>query len=114
MKKIYFLILIICITITAKAGNEDFPIGARSAAMGNASVSLSDVWSVQHNQAGLGFVRNVSAGVYYENRFLLKELSVKGGVFAMPVKGGTFGLCITNFGYSLYSENKYSLSFAKA
>ena len=114
MKIIYSLILFIYLTISVYAGNEDFPIGARSAAMGNASVSLIDVWSAQHNQAGLGFLHDPSAGVYYENRFMLKELSVKGAVLAMPVKGGTFGLCISNFGYSLYSENKYSLSFAKA
>ena len=114
MKKIYSIILSLGITFSIQAGNEDFPIGARSAGMGNASVSQSDVWSAHHNQAGLGFVRDISAGVYYENRFLLKELSIKGGVMALPVKGGTFGLCISNFGYSLYNENKYSLSFAKA
>jgi hypothetical protein len=100
--------------LTATAGNEDFPIGARSAGMGNASVSLSDAWSAQYNQAGLGFVRDISGGVYYENRFLLKELGIKGGVIALPVKAGTFGICVSNFGYSLYSESKYSLSFAKA
>ena len=98
----------------SKAGNENFPVGARSSGMGNASVSLSDVWSAHHNQAGLGFVRDISAGAYYENRFLIKALSIKGGVIALPVKGGTFGFCISNFGYSLYHENKYSLSFAKA
>lgn len=114
MKKLCSTIIAISIAFATNAGNEDFPIGARSSAMGNASASLSDVWSAQHNQAGLGFVHDFSAGVYYENRFLLKELGVKGGVVAIPVKGGTFGVCITNFGYSLYSENKYSLSFAKA
>jgi hypothetical protein len=114
MKKSLSSIIISCLVYSVSAGNEDFPIGARSAAMGNASVSLSDVWSAQHNQAGLGFVKDISAGAYYENRFLLKELGIKGGVAAIPVKAGTFGLCISNFGYSLYSENKYSLSFAKA
>jgi hypothetical protein len=114
MKKLYTILFVSGFALFSKAGNEDFPIGARSSAMGNASVSLSDVWSAHHNQAGLGFERNVSAGVYYENRFLLKELSVKGAVVAVPVKGGTFGLCVTSFGYSLYNENKYSLSFAKA
>ncbi len=100
--------------IAAKADNENFSIGARSSGMANASVSLNDVWSAQQNQAGLGFLHNSAAGVYYENRFLLKELSIRGAVVAVPVKGGTFGLCITNFGYSSYSENKYSLSFAKS
>ncbi len=114
MKKYLFILCAITIFITAKANNENFPIGAHSSAMGNASVSFSDVWSTHHNQAGLGFVRDILAGAYYENRFLLKELSVKGAVVALPVKSGTFGLLISNFGYSLYSENKYSLSFAKA
>ncbi len=114
MKKLYPLLFFLTLACIAKSGNEDFPIGARSSAMGNASVSLSDVWSAHHNQAGLGFVRDYSAGVYYENRFLLKELSTKGGAIAVPVKGGTFGFCVTSFGYQAYSENKYSLSFAKA
>ena len=116
MKKTYIPLLIIFVSsaFIANAGNEDYPIGARSAAMGNASVSLSDVWSAHHNQAGLGFVRDYSVGVSYESRFLLKELSVKGGAVAIPIKGGTFGLCITNFGYTNYNENKYSVSFAKA
>ncbi len=107
-------VFFISYTLLAHAGNENFPIGARSAAMGNASVSLSDAWSAQQNQAGLGFMKDISAGVYYENRFLLKELSLKGAVIAIPVKGGAFGLCISNFGYSAYSENKYCFSFAKA
>lgn len=114
MKRIYLLSTCIFAFLVSQAGNENPTLGARSAGMGNASVSLGDVWSAQHNQAGLGFVRDISAGAYYENRFLLKELSIKGGVIALPVKGGTFGLCISNFGYSLYNENKYSLSFAKA
>ena len=92
MKKSYLTILCIATAFFSKAGNEDLPLGARSSGMGNASVSLSDVWSAHHNQAGLGFVRDISAGAYYENRFLLKELSIKGGVVALPVKGGTFGL----------------------
>lgn len=82
--------------------------------MSNASVSLHDVWSAHHNQAGLGFVKNYSCGVYYENRFLVKELSLRAGVAAIPIKGGTFGLSFSNFGYSLYTESKYSISYAKA
>lgn len=116
MRKIYiiFLLLVVCCTLNATAGNENFPVGARSAAMGNASVSFSDVWSVHHNQAGLAFLRGLEAGVYYENRFMVKELGLKNAAVAIPVKVGAFGLSITNFGYSAYSENKYSLSYAQA
>ena len=114
IKKWALSIFLISLALHANAGNENFPLGARSAAMGNASVSLTDLWSVQQNQAGLAFLRDVSSGVYYENRYSLKELSLKAAAIALPVKGGTFGLCISNFGYSQYSDNKYCLSFAKS
>ncbi len=113
MKKVCITIVSVSGVLISCAQSRNFQIGARSAAMGNASVSLSDVWSAQQNQAGLGFLTNISTGIYYENRFLLKELSVRAAVVALPIKGGTLGMCFTNFGYSLYHENKYSLSFSK-
>ncbi|MBA3704865.1 MAG: hypothetical protein H0W84_02885 [Bacteroidetes bacterium] len=113
MKNFFFFLFAVSIFSSAKASNENFSLGARSSAMGNASVSLTDVWSAHHNQSGLGFVRQFSAGTYFENKFLLKELSVKGLALALPIKAGTIGICITSFGYSLYSENKYSISFSK-
>jgi hypothetical protein len=90
------------------------PVGSRASALGNSTASLSDTWSAAQNQAGLGLVRVPGAGVFYENRFLIKELSIRSAVLAMPVKVGTMGLALTDFGYSLYKENKYSLSFGKA
>lgn len=107
--KLFLFISASCYSIT-----DNNPIGARSAAMANASVSFTDLWSSHHNQAGLGFVKNYSAGAYYENRFMIKELGLRGGCAAIPVNGGTFGIAVSNFGYSQYNENKYSLSFGKA
>jgi len=101
-------------SILSFAGNDNQCIGSRSNALGNASVTLSDVWSTSHNQAGLGFMKNISTGVYYENRFLLNAISLKAAAFAIPVKAGCFGLSFSNFGYSLYNENKIGLAFGKA
>lgn len=98
----------------AAFAQDNSPLGARSSGLGNASVSLSDLWSVQNNQAGLGFVKEINAGAYYQNQFMLKELGTKAFVFALPTKSGTFGLCVSNFGYSLFSRNKYGLAFGKA
>ncbi|HEY6160158.1 MAG TPA: hypothetical protein VI112_03015, partial [Bacteroidia bacterium] len=80
----------------------------------NASVTLSDAWSTFNNQAGLGFMKNIAVGTYYEDRFMLKQLSSKAFAFALPVPGGTFGLSYSSFGYSAYSENKYGLAFGKS
>ena len=113
MKK-YFFTVFLSFSFFAFAGNDNQYIGSRSNALGNASVTLNDVWSTTHNQAGLAFMKNISVGVYYENRFNINALSLKAGAFVLPVKPGCFGLSFSNFGYSLYSENKIGLAFAKA
>lgn len=99
-----------------KAGNDNMPIGARAAGLSNSTLALSDVWSVHHNQAGLGFLKNASAGAYYESRFLLPELALKGAVVALPLSKlpGTFGISFRSFGYSLYSESKIGLAYGRA
>jgi len=110
MKKIiltFYFLLIIC--------HSSFSAdGPRSSGMGGASVSLSDAWSAHKNQAGLGFVKSFSAGACYENRFLMNSLNVKSGAVAIPTKRGTFGVAFSNFGYSLFSQNKIGLGFGKS
>ncbi|MBN8702144.1 MAG: hypothetical protein J0M08_03710 [Bacteroidetes bacterium] len=91
----------------------NYSVGARSAAMGNSSVVLQDSWSAQHNQAGLAYTKDYSSALYYENRFFIKEISLKSLVVALPIKKATLGLLVTNFGYKLYQDNKIGLSFAK-
>jgi len=114
MKKKYFLLVFIGIQLSALAQHGYLLSGARSSALGTASVSLSDAWGVIHNQAGLGFVRNTTAGFYYENHFQVKELGLRTALFVLPVKAGTLGASFSNFGYHAYKENKFNLSFAKA
>ncbi len=93
------------------AGNDNNHHGGRSAGLGHTSVTLSDVWSTHHNQAGLGWLTNPEMGVFYQNRFLIKEMSYMGGAFALPTNSGTFGLSYSNFGYSLYGESKTGLAY---
>lgn len=87
------------------------PVGARSTAMGGVNATLSDVWSANNNQAGLAFVEDLSAGLYYENRFLLKETSYKAGAFVLPTKTGAFGVSIASFGFTEFMETRAGLSY---
>ncbi|MDG1477789.1 MAG: hypothetical protein P8Q14_11625 [Vicingaceae bacterium] len=105
------LLLVSFVASHAQIGNDMF--GARSAAMGGYNVTLSDVWSANNNQAGLGFVEDLSGGIYYENRFLLSETSLKAGAFVLPVKSGALGVSISSFGYELYNETKAGLSYGQ-
>lgn len=90
------------------------PVGARSAALGTASVALKDPWCTLNNQAGLASLRQITGAINYENRFLLKELGSRCATLALPIPTGTLGFSMTSSGYSLYHENRYQLAFAKA
>ena len=107
------LFISFCIFQSAIAA-DNYPVGARSAGVANASVTYSDVWSVYHNQAGLALLKDISVGTYFENRFLISQLGLRSFTAAVPVGNvGTFGLSGTFFGYSAYSEKKAGLAYAK-
>lgn len=115
MKKQVFLFLFaIFLLPAARAGNDNFPTGARMGGMGFCGLTVSDVWGSQHNQANLAFLSQYSAGIYYENKFNLKETALKSLAAALPLgKTGSFGLTATQFGYTNYTESKYGLAYAR-
>ena len=111
-KKLAFLIFSI-FTSTFSYAIENHAVGARPLALSNAFVSVSDVWSTFHNQAGLASFDKLSAAVYYESRFSVDELSLAAGTFVLPTKSGNFGLSFFQFGKGSFKENKVALAFAK-
>ncbi len=112
LKKIAASLMLVLIPFFLPA-TGNVPEGGRSAAMGNASVALADFWSLQNNQAGLAFYNQPAAGVYFENRFLVKELSLNSGGVVLPVNSGVFGVKFAYFGYDLYNESKVGLAYAR-
>ena len=106
--------LIMIIISSCFASGENWAIGGRSAGMANASVTLNDLWAIHNNQAGLSEIKNISAGIYYENLYGLKELGLKSGAAVLPTKSGVFGISLSYFGYSQYNENKIGLAYAKS
>ncbi len=112
--KIFLFSIIVFFSFTNRASNDNNPIGGRSAGMGYTGVTLSDPWSVQNNQAGLGYVNNISAGMYYESHFLVNELSSKSVAFILPTQSGVFGVNMNYFGYDKYNETKIGLAYGKS
>ena len=111
MKIIRIILVTFFIPLSLLAGNDNIHFGGRSAGMAHASVTLSDVWSTHHNQAGLGWLTDAQAGVFFQNRYLLKEMSYMGFAYAHPVKSGALALSFSNFGYSQYGESKAGLAY---
>jgi hypothetical protein len=81
--------------------------------MAHASVTHTDIWSSANNQAGLAWLENFAAAMYYENRLNVKSLSVQAGSLAMPVKATIIGLNYRYFGYAKYNETKIGLAIAR-
>lgn len=113
MKKTCLTILCILFGFLKLIAIENHNSGARALSLSNAFVSISDIWSTSHNQAGLAGIQNISAGFYYESRFLTEELSLAAGTFVLPVRAGTFGISFFQFGKGSFKENKIGLAFAK-
>ncbi|MDR2848903.1 MAG: hypothetical protein LBV39_07360 [Bacteroidales bacterium] len=111
-----FILFFPCYNIVAVhcwAGNDNYPVGARSAGVATASVAYSDVWASVNNQAGLAYLEKPTAAFYYENRWNVKQLAVNAGAIAVPVKTTVIGLNYRHFGYTQYSDTKFGLAVAK-
>jgi hypothetical protein len=96
------------------ATNENQQLGARSFAMGQASVALIDNWSVSNNHAALALLSQNTASVYYENRFSNTDLSTKSFNLSLNNKYGGFGLSYSQFGFNLFKETKIGISYARS
>ncbi|MBX7095217.1 MAG: hypothetical protein K1X56_10865 [Flavobacteriales bacterium] len=111
--KFHLLFAFLLLFSLGKAGNDNLPVGARSAGLAHASLALNDAWAVQNNQASLAYLEQFSGGVYYENRFLIKDMNLSAAAFALPTKSGTFGLLYHSFSLSSYNESKAGISYGR-
>ena len=95
------------------AGNDNYPLGARSAGIANASVTMTDIWASANNQAGLCYLERATAAIFYENRLNVNKLALHAGAFAIPVYSTVIGVNYRYFGYSKYNDTKIGLAVSK-
>jgi hypothetical protein len=65
------------------------------------------------NQATLARLDNLSAAMYGENRFALRELSQYTGIISFPTSSGNFGLSVDRFGDLAYNETGVGLAYGR-
>jgi hypothetical protein len=113
--KYFFFILILLVTGNNSLFGQDILSveGARNAGMGSCSVAVSGFWNINSNQAGMAQVQKFSAGINYEERFGMSQLSTKSIAVLYPAGFGVVGVSMDYFGYSLYHESKFGLAYAK-
>jgi hypothetical protein len=88
------------------------PVGARSMSMANSTVAVSDVWSFHHNPGALANLKQTSAGLSYENRYLLKELQTQAFVVAIPLKIGVLSAGAQSYGYKVYRTTRIGFGYS--
>lgn len=93
------------------AGHDKADHGARSSGLAGADVALSGFWSLRNNQAGLASLKNPTGGLFYENRFGMKELGYQSAGFVYPFQGSALGVTANYFGDELYHESAFGLAY---
>lgn len=99
-------------TTSTYAQNGDYSMGARSSAIGGASVTIGDEWSLFNNIGGLANFQEKSIFTSFKNKYGISEFTslAIGGTY--PLLGGTFGLGMFRFGDNLYNEQRLNLGFS--
>lgn len=97
--------------IRAYAGDPVFKVGgARETGMGNIMPFADPFWSVFQNQGSLSSIRSVRAGINYENRFFLHELSTRSAAIAVPAGKTVIASMYSYFGYADYRRQMVAAS----
>jgi hypothetical protein len=115
MRKHYCLLLLFLIVQIWKPHAQNFrQIGARQAAMAYAGVAINDIWAFHNNPGMLGFLEDAGAGVFYENRFFMREFQYQGLVYAQPLNNGVISFGGQYSGFELFSTARVGLGYALA
>jgi hypothetical protein len=113
VNKITLTLLCIIISLNSFSRSVIVPTGGKPSGMGNAFVSQSDAFSVYHNPAGLARFNQLSISLFYENKYLVEQMSVKSIVATLPVQSaGTFSFQFNSFGAPEWVESNFGASYA--
>lgn len=112
MKKIFFTCLLLYQFVYAQtvhhfSSSEYIGTGAYSK-------KFTDVFSFAANPAALSQINLLSAGLFSERKFLLKELSLYNMAIVIPSSYGAVGIFTRYNGFTEYNETQFGLAYAKS
>ena len=113
MRIFFVFIFLALLKISLPAQTLHKPISANYIGLGSYSLNHVDVFSFTVNQASLAQLKNATAGVYGERRFLLDALNNYTAALALPTATGNFGLKTVYYGFSDYNETQIGLAYGR-
>lgn len=87
--------------------------GAHTLSLAENGTMFQGISSIYTNPAGLATIKNYALDVGYNRRYNLNELSTVSLGGAKRIGAGVFGLSVSRYGYSAYSESKFGLTYAR-
>lgn len=114
LRTVILCLLMIDAMTNVYAQADNALVGARATGMGNASVTMTDAWSILNNIAGMTGMEQTTAFATYENRFGFAPFQTLGigAVAPLSSTGGVVGASISRFGDELYNELKIGIGYA--
>jgi hypothetical protein len=112
--RVFLLSLCLLSSHFLRAGIDPYPgAGARLVSLGYAYSGLrGDLWSVFANPAGITGLERPAAGLYFEQRFFLQELTYgSAGVVYPFMEQHALGLEIRSFGFDAFRQNQIGLAY---
>ncbi len=99
---------------SANAQSLRQPISAVNLGLSAYSTQHNDVFSFVNNQAALAQVKNPTAGIYCEQRFLLTATSLYTAALAIPSNMGNFGVSVKYLGFRNFNESQFGLAYGRS
>ncbi len=109
----FVLFALFSIAAAETMAQDVFWSGSRYQALSDASVGMSDCWSVFGNQAGLAGIDRPIVGGSFQNRFLVSELSTRAGLLVLPIQSSVFAFSLSQFGQIPFRQEKFGLAYAR-
>lgn len=114
MKRFYQLILGLCYAGSLiHAQGIHGVIGADAWMQGGSSATLSNAYAVLNNPAQISYLKKWQVGLYSEQRFNRKELTLANFSLAVPNKVIDVGLAVNYFGFQDFNQQRIAFSASK-
>jgi hypothetical protein len=112
-KPLFHFISFFVTAFTSHSQTIRTPVTAAFTRLSTYSSLHANAFSFVANQAALGSIKNLAAGIYSERRFLLKEMSLYSAAVAVPTSSGNFGIRGNYFGDVSYNETGLGVAYGR-